>query len=98
MDLFTNRFNCTSISVIGQYNRISEIRSLIGFLGVNSDKIKHFPNFLQKAIKIEFKIAADDNSVRFLSQHVDFLQRNLIDFIIAIKAINIFSVTFNCID
>lgn len=65
----------------------------MSFFGINSNQIKMFPYFLKKTIKIKLHIATNNNSGRFLSDQIDFLHRNRINFVVAVKTFNVLSIT-----
>lgn len=92
MDLLAHRFNAATISIVGKNNRVAEIGCFISFLGINSNKVKLFPDLFKESIEIEFHVAADNNSIRLLSNKIDFFHGDGINLIETIKAFDILSI------
>lgn len=98
MDLLADTFDHASVSVISEDNRVTEIRELLRFLGVHPDEIKHVPHLLKKHIEVEFHVATDDHTVGSSGEIVDLFHRDSVDFVVAIEARDILSVSFDDID
>ena len=98
MDLHDTIINFDSTSTVSKDNRLAKIRSLSSSLGVDSNHTKSIPNFFKK--DIESQLHSDRNAcVKWcLRDFMDLLNRNLINFVIDIEALNIFSVPFNHIN
>lgn len=94
MDLLTNTLDWATISVICQNNWISPIRLHVRFFGVYSDEIELLPDFFKKAIKIKFQVTADDNCTGLFCEHIDFFQRNSINFVVTVKTFDKLSVSW----
>lgn len=71
MNLLTDTFDRATVSIVCQYDRIVPVRLHVGFFGVDSDKVKHFPDFFKQPIKVKFKVATNHNSIRLLGKHID---------------------------
>ena len=98
MDLLAYTFDHASVSVICKDNRVAEIRKLLRLFGVHSDEIKHIPHLLKKHIEVEFHVATDDHTVGSSGEIVDLFHRDSVDFVVAIEARDILSVSFDDID
>ena len=93
MDLLANLLHTASISVVGEDYRIAKIRLFVSFFGIDSNQVKMFPYFLKQTIEVKFHIATNNNSVWSLSNHVDLLHRNGINFVVTIQTFNVLSIT-----
>ena len=98
MDLHDTIINFDSTSTVSKDNRLVETRFFSSSLGVDSNHTKGIPNFFKK--DIESQLHGDRNAcVKWLLRDVmDLLNRNLINFVVDIEALNIFSVPFNNIN
>jgi hypothetical protein len=52
MDLLADRFYAAAISIVGEDYWIAEIRTFVGFFGVDSDQVKLLPNLLEQPVKV----------------------------------------------
>ena len=94
MDLLADRFDRTSVSVVGEDDGITEIGHFVSSFGVDPDEIQLLPYFLKHAIEIEFHVAADDDGVGLQGDHVDLLHGDGIDFVVAEEALDVFAVAW----
>lgn len=93
MDLFAYGFNGATVSIVCKDNRIPKIWVFIGLLGIHTDEVQMFPDLLKQAVEVELHVAANNNSVGLLCDHVDLLHRNSVNFVVAIQALYVLPVS-----
>lgn len=93
MDLLAYGFDGTSISIICEDNGIPEIWVFVGLLGIHPDEVQMLPNFLKQAIKVELHVAANNNSVGLLCNHVDLLHRDGVNLVVAIQTLDVLPIS-----
>jgi hypothetical protein len=64
-----------------QHNRRRVIRKLALGLGVNADEVQVLPHLFQKVVKVPAVVGRDGHGVRDFVDDVQFLDRDLIDFV-----------------
>ena len=77
---------------------VIEIRWLTGLLRINTDETKVVPDYFQKIVQIQLHVTADDDRVRLPSDSIDLLKRNLINFVVDVKARKVDSIVRNDIN
>jgi hypothetical protein len=94
VDLFADGFYAAAVTVVGEDDRVAEIRSFVGSFGVDSHQIKFFPYFFEKAVEVELHVAADDDGVGLFGEKVDLLERDGVDLIVAVETLHKLTISY----
>lgn len=81
-----------------QDETVVEVWRLSWFLRVDTNESQVLPERLEQVVQVQLHVATDDNRMRLPCDSVHFLQRNLIDLVVNVKAGHVNSVSRNHID
>lgn len=98
MNLRDGFLDGNAASTCCQDNRILKIRRLSSLLGVDADHAQLFPNLLKQDIEAELHVNRNATAERILRNGINLLNRNGINLVINIDALDILSVALNHIN
>lgn len=90
--------NMLDADSLAQNQAIIKIREISWLLRVDAEQIKIVPNSLEKIVQVQLHVAANDDGVRLMSKAVNFLDGNLVDFVVHVNARQINSIADDHVD